>query len=485
MTTSVPGSAEVLPIDAEIDDVPDLSPRRRGWILFWIAITVGAYGGMETMIGPAIPFAQQRLDASGPQIAWMFTGMLLVGAVTLPLVARLAEVFDKRVVLVVALAISAVAAVVTALAPNAEVLVVSQAVQGVGTAAQPLGFAIARDTLPKKSIGGATAVMAAAGSITAGVAVLGAGPILTHLDYTFIYWIPLLIVVPGIVGIALTVPRLAPETAGGVDWLGALLIGGGFALVLVGLTESSSHRWMSFGVLGLIVAGLVVLALFVAWEQRVESPLVNLESIAQRDVALVLAVSALGGIVQFSLFSLAPVLALIPSSSGYGMGGDGWTASMVVFAFVAVSAVGQFLFAVLRKFVELRYIIVLSSAVIAAAVLLLLAVGQAPWVTYVAMGLAGGATGLTQVATINLVMERVAKPRVPSVTGALWVSRTLGGTFGSQVTAAVVAANLVAGAAYATWAGYVTTLIGLVVVLVITMFLAALLRRAKDADVAV
>jgi MFS family permease len=444
-----------------------------------MALCVGAYGAMETMIAPIIPFVQADLGATGPQIAWMFTGLLLVGAISLPLLGRLAEVYDKRTVVVGSLVLSSGGAVITALAPNIEILIAGQLLQGVGIGAQPLAFAIVRETYDPKRVGAATAFLSGTGSLFAAIGLLATGPILNHLDYTFVYWIPVAIIVVGIIGIVLTIPELPPISRGSVDWTGAGILGGGLALLLVGLTLSSDHPWLSFSVIGLMVIGAIGVAAFVSWERRVKSPLLDLPLMRERIVGLTILIMAFMGLAQFTLFTIMPSLAVLPTSTGYGMGGDGDTASLIVFTFVATASVAQFCLQPIRRLLGDRGVLILQGLCLVISAVSILLVRQIDWMPWVTMAVGGFGLGVGALQTVNIILERVAPARVPSVVSSLWVVRSIGGTFGSQIAAAILAANIAVGATFASFSGYAASAILIAIGGVAIVVLASLMGRAS------
>jgi len=444
-----------------------------------MALVVAAYGAMETMIAPIIPFVQAKMHASSPTIAWMFTGLLLVGAVALPLLGRLAEVFDKRTVVIASLLISSVGAVMTALAPNVEILIAGQSIQGVGIGAQPIAFSIVRDIVQPKRVGAATAFLSGTGSLFAAIGLLVTGPILDHLGYAFVYWIPVAIILVGIIGIIALIPKLPPTSRRSVDWLGAVILGGGFALLLIGLTLSSTHPWLSFQVLGLMVIGIVGVIGFVFWERRAESPLLNLSAMRQRDVGLTIVIMAFMGLAQFTLFTIMPSLAVVPASTGYGMGGDGTTSSMIVFTFVAVASLAQFCLPPIRRLIGARGVLILQGGCLILAAIPVFFIGQVHWLGWLTMAIGGFGLGIGSLQTVNIILDRVAQDRVPSVVSSLWVVRSIGGTFGSQISAAILAANVAMGATIASFSGYAESTVLVAIGGIAIVVLAAAMTRGR------
>jgi MFS family permease len=455
-------------------------PQSRGRYIATVvllAMAIASYGAMETMIVPILPIVQAKLGATGPQITWMLTGMLLVAAVSLPLMSRLAEIYDKRKVLNAALIIAAVGAVMSALAPNVTILIIGQLLQGFGLASTPVAIGVLRDTVPRNRLHVANGIVIACASFAAAAGLLAVGPIIQYLNYTFVYWIPVSIIVVVILLSFLVIPPLAPQTRGRADWLGAVILGGGLALVLTGVTLSSEHGWLSWQVLGCIATGIIALGAFVVWERRVESPLVDLQAMGRRDVLLILGTNVCGGFGQFTLFVILPSLSVLPLASGYGMGGDSYTASLVIFTFVVMAAVSAAAVPSLSRLVGWRAVMMATGVVLALAGLLLLLIGSVSWIPFLAAGLAGFAIGGGQLQQVNLVVDRVPAERAPSMAGSLWVLRSVAGTFGAQVTAAILAAQLIPGASVSSWAGYSVAIGFIAAAGVGTVVLTALIPR--------
>ncbi|MER6579118.1 MFS transporter, partial [Nonomuraea sp. NPDC001023] len=79
---------------------------------------IGVLQTMEMTLSPALPLVQQDLGASPGALAWIFTGSLISSAIATPIVGRLADMYDKRRVLLALMAISGAGVLLAALAPN-------------------------------------------------------------------------------------------------------------------------------------------------------------------------------------------------------------------------------------------------------------------------------------------------------------------------------------------------------------------------------
>ncbi|MFE2689743.1 MFS transporter, partial [Streptomyces mirabilis] len=280
-----------------------------------------AYSTLETMLSPALPAIQKAVGASTPAIAWVFTGLLLAGAVSTPLVGRLADIRDKRTVLLCVLAVVALGTLLAALATNVALLTAGQVLQGVGLSLVPLSVGIIRDTQPARRIAAGNGLIVGTAASSTAVGLVIAGPILDVLPYTWLYWIPFAVIVAAFVVAWVVVPSCPPTRRGRIDSAGAVLLASGLAMLLIGISRSSKMGWGSPLVLSLVVAGVAVLGVFAAVELRTSEPLVDLHLLGTRAVLLTCAVAFVVGFGTFAVFVLVPMLVELPTTTGYRGGG--------------------------------------------------------------------------------------------------------------------------------------------------------------------
>ena len=98
---------------------------------------------------------------SSSTASWLVTSTLLTGAVATPLIGRLADMFGKRAMMLVCLAVMIVGCMVAALSQSFWLLILGRSLQGFATALLPVGISIMRDVLPPEKLSGAVALMSA------------------------------------------------------------------------------------------------------------------------------------------------------------------------------------------------------------------------------------------------------------------------------------------------------------------------------------
>ena len=132
----------------------------------------------------------------------------------------------------------------------------------------PLAFGIIRDEFPAERVAGAIGVMSAILGAGAGAGIVLAGPILVHLNYHWLFWIPLIMSVTATVATFVFVPESPVRAPGRINWLGAFLMSGWLVTGLLAISYAPTWGWGSSSVIGLLAATLLLLALWVVSENR-------------------------------------------------------------------------------------------------------------------------------------------------------------------------------------------------------------------------
>ena len=179
-------------------------------------------------------------------------------------------------------------------------------------------------------------------------------------------------------------------------------------------------------------------------ELRSREPLVDMRMMAIRGVWTTNTVAFLIGVGMYSSFILLPEFVQEPASTGYGFAASATAAGLFLLpATIAITVVGQFAGKLERRIGSRGALIAGALFALAAYALLVISRGAAVDI-YVAAGLLGIGIGLSFAAMPNLIVENVSQEQTGVATGMNAVTRTLGGAFGGQVAATLLAGNLAA-----------------------------------------
>jgi MFS family permease len=403
-----------------------------------VVASVFAYKGLESVLSPAIPIIQESLQATEAQIAWVLTGVLLTGAVATPLIGRLADIRDKKTVLMWVLTIVGLGVAVSGLSISVLMLTVGQLLQGVGLGVVPLAFGIIRDTQSEKRVkSGNGAVI---GFIYAGTAfaIVGSGLLVSVLPWRWLFSLPFATIVIIMIAAWRYIPSCPPVHHGSVDCKGAALLGGSLSAILIGITEAPQWGWLSVKFGTAVVISLALLVIFCIVELRSREPLVDLRVLATRPLAVSCLIYVVCGFSVNMCFLALPILSAQPVETGYGLAASAFTTSLILFPLGMAGAVAAPITGWLDAHIGGRGTVL--AAIFAngiAFVLLMIANGNIVFVICAA-ALVGASGGVALTQAMNIVTLTSPPGQIGAFSGLAFVVKAVGGTLGVQLAGSIL-----------------------------------------------
>jgi EmrB/QacA subfamily drug resistance transporter len=423
---------------------PTSTFSRPGFLLAVLALGGGAYAMMQSLVVPALPVLQDDLHTTPTGVAWVFTAYLLAASVATPIAGRLGDMFGKKRMLVVVLAGMGGGTLVAALATTLPVMIGARAIQGLGGAIFPLAFGIVRDEFPRERVAGGIALISGLLGVGGGLGIILGGPILDHLDYHWLFWIPLAVIIVAVIATMVIVPESPIRAPGNVNWLGATLLTLWLICLLVSISEAPTWGWLSARTLGLLIAAAVLAVAWVRAESRSVSPLVDMTMMRLRGVWTTNLAGLLIGFGMYSAFVLIPQFVQTPTSDGYGFGSSVTQSGLFLVPTTIAMMVASPLGGRLSGWFGSKVPLVLGATITMLAFVLLAVAHTAHWQVYLASSLIGVGVGFAFASMSNLIVEAVRPDQTGVATGMNAVMRTIGGAVGSQVAASILAASLLA-----------------------------------------
>jgi EmrB/QacA subfamily drug resistance transporter len=394
---------------------------------------------------PALPEIQSALHTSEGSVGWLLTAFLLSASVATPIIGRLGDMYGKERLLLMVLAMLAIGTLISAVASSLWLMLAGRVIQGAGAGIFPLAFSIIRDELPNDRVPGAIGLVSSLLGVGGGAGVVFAGIITENLSYHWLFWFPLVAIVLTAYLTWRYVPESPVKTPATVNYRAATLMTLGISGVLLAITETSTWGWGSPKTLGLLALGLVLILAWIREELGSRVPLVDMRMMAIRGVWTTNAVAFLIGIGMYSSFILLPELVQEPKSTGYGFGASVTSAGLYLLpSTIAIVLVGQ-MAGILERRIGSRGSLIGGALFALASYVLLVADRSQQWEVYVAAGLLGIGIGLSFSALANLIVQNVRQEQTGVATGMNNVTRTLGGAFGGQLAATLLANELGAG----------------------------------------
>jgi EmrB/QacA subfamily drug resistance transporter len=279
----------------------------------WLALMILCLGDLmivldSTIVNVALPSIRADLGFSQTSLAWVVNAYLLTFGGFLLLGGRLGDLFGHRRLFLAGIALFTVASLACGLASSPRVLEGARAVQGLGGAVVSavafslIMFLFTEPAERAKAMGVFGFVMAGGGSI----GVLLGGVLTNSLDWHWIFLVNLPI---GVAVLVLSLRLLPAEHVAPanrrVDVAGAVTVTAALMLAVYAIVNGNQTGWTSGQTLGLLGGAVALLALFIAIEARIESPLMPLGIFKLRSVATANITGVLWAAAMFAWFFMS------------------------------------------------------------------------------------------------------------------------------------------------------------------------------------
>ena len=258
----------------------------------------------STVVSTALPQIIGALRGSQTQYTWVVTATLLTATATTPVWGKLADLFNKKLLIQVAIVIFVAGSAIAGLSHNAAELIAARAFQGVGVGGLQalVQVAIAAMIPPRERgryngyLGGVMALATVGGPLLGGLIVdtpwLG-------WRWCFFVGVPVAVVALVLLQATLHLPTIKRDNVK-IDYLGASLIAAGVSLLLIWVSfVDSSFAWLSWPTYAMVGGSVLLLALAVRAESRAAEPVVPLPIVRERTTALAIVASLAVGMAMF------------------------------------------------------------------------------------------------------------------------------------------------------------------------------------------
>ena len=364
--------------------------------------------------------------------AWVFSAFLLTQTATTVVFGKLSDLYGRRPVLLVGIAIFLVGSLFCGFAWSMPSLIVFRLVQGVGAGAiQPIGITVVGDLYSVHERGKIQGYLASVWGISSVLGPLAGGLIIQHISWSWIFWINLPIGAVAALGFVLFLHEGVERQARSVDVLGAALFTVAIASLMMALTEAGTSGAAT------LWPGLVCLAaavLFVLQERRAADPMLDFGLWAQRPILTANAATLLSGMAIIGLTTFLPmfvqgVMRQSPLVAGFAL-------TMMVFGW----PIGATLAA--RNFVRfgLRPTLLFGAVLLplGAVAFLVLGASSSPVLAGLGSTVMGFGMGFLSTAAIVIIQDSVDWAQRGSATASNIFARNLGSTLGATVLGTVL-----------------------------------------------
>jgi MFS family permease len=414
-------------------------------ILAVLALGGLAYAMLSSSVVPALPTMERALHTNETDITWLLTAYLLSASVGTAILGRLGDMYGKERLLLWTLVILGAGTLLAAVSSSLPVIILGRFVQGASGGIFPLAFGIVRDEFPHERVAGSIGLLSAILGVGGGVGIVLSGVIVEHLDYHWLFWIPLMATILAGVATWKFIPESPVRVPGRINWLAAALMTTGISAVLLAVSETTTWGWGSARTLGLIAVGLAVSGLWIAVEVRSENPLIDMTMMRIRGVWTTNLAAFLLGAGMYASFIVFPQFAQLPRSTGFGFGASVVVSGLYLLPSTAgMTLLGIYAGRISERFGSRRALLTGTAFTTASFALLSVEHGH-PYDLLVAAALLGVGIGLAFAALGNLIVQAVSNHQTGVASGMNTVMRTLGGALGGQLSATFIAAHMAHG----------------------------------------
>jgi EmrB/QacA subfamily drug resistance transporter len=276
-----------------------------------------------TVVNVALGALQREFGATMVGVQWVVEAYALFLASLVLVGGSLGDLYGRRRIFALGIAIFAVASVACGLARDINELILARAIQGIGAALLvPGSLAIIGASFPENERGRAIGAWSGMSAITGAAGPVIGGWLIEHASWRWAFFINLPLAAVTLAIVFWQVPESRGEMRGKrLDWPGALLVTVGLGLIVFALLESSNHGWRDERVVGGLAAGVAALVLFVVVESRSAAPILPLKLFSMRNftganLLTLFLYAALGGAMFFLPLNLIQVQGYSATAAG-------------------------------------------------------------------------------------------------------------------------------------------------------------------------
>jgi EmrB/QacA subfamily drug resistance transporter len=392
----------------------------------------------QTVVIPAVPAIAADLNGFG-HLAWIVSAYLLTSTAMTPIYGKLSDIYGRRKLLLVGLAVFAIASALCAMAGSLGQLVIARGLQGIGGAGlMAMAQAAIADVVSPRERGRYQGYMASTWGIASIAGPIIGGWVTDTLTWRWIFWVNLPIAVVAML-LCDRALRLLPvrgrQTR--IDWAGAGLLTAAVSAWLLVLSWGGVEMpWTSPPILGLGAAGLVLIVLLAMQERRFPDPLLPPRLFASAVFVRGVGIAFCGALALFGGSFLLPLFFQLVG------GVDAAVSGAMVVPFLAANCVGAIVAGSLaRRYGKMKAIMItgLAGCLIGFVLLALIDRTTPLFLLVASQFVLGFGIGMVMPSSMVCVQNAADRRDIGAATGCLLFLRSMGGAFGSTLVGALLA----------------------------------------------
>ena len=411
--------------------------NRKWWTLAAVAFGLFMIMLDNTVVNVALPSIERDLHVSISSLEWVVTAYALTFAALLITGGKLGDLFGRRRIFILGIAIFTLSSLACGLAPTSGFLIGARAVQGVGAALMnPASLSIITATFPPRERGQAIGIWAGVSAMALAIGPLVGGLIVDNINWNWIFFINVPVGVVGII-VSQLVIKESRDTSHeqSIDVPGLVTSSAGLFALTYALIEGNGHGWTSPEILGLFAAAAALLIAFVVLERYQRLPMLDLSlfrigSFTGSNIVAMLVSLGMFGVFFFVSLYLQNILGWSPTKAGASF------LPMTILIILVAPIAGK-----MSDRIGSRWLMGGGMTLVSISLLLYQRVGlhSTFWTLLPAMLLGGIGMALTMSPMTAAAMSSVPVDKAGVGSGVLNSFRQLGGSLGIALMGAILA----------------------------------------------
>lgn len=420
--------------------VPQPADRKQSLLIGTLSMVVLTVAILQTAVVPVIAVIGRQLHAAPAATSWVVTANLLAAAAATPLIGRIADIRNKKTVLLVVLALVLAGSALAAVTESFALLILGRVLQGAAFSLYPVAVSILRDEIPADRLVRAIALLSAMLGFGGGMGLVVTGLLMPPgAPYQRVFWLCALFAAAVIALVVAVVPSRPRRCAATVDWFGGFSLAVGLSAMLLTITEA--RGWGLLSPTTLVAGSVGVGALIVWWRQsrRCVNPLVSTAMLSRLPILRTNAATLLVGMALYFSFLGLTDFVETARTAGYGFGASVLTASLEFLLPGALAAAATALISgrLIERF-GARVVVRLGASAGAVGFVMLVVWHSAAWQVVLAGLLTNAYISLAYGALPVLIVQDVDEHETGIATSLNAIARKVG----SGIAAAIVGALL-------------------------------------------
>ncbi|HEY3736240.1 MAG TPA: DHA2 family efflux MFS transporter permease subunit [Jatrophihabitans sp.] len=401
----------------------------------WLALGVLCFSVLlvsldQTVLNVALPTLIGDLHPSASGLPWIADSYTLASAVLIIIGGALGDRFGRRRIFLLGVAVFGVSSLACALSHDTGMVIAARGAMGLGAALlMPATLSIIAMTFEGAQRLRAIGIWAGVSGIGTAAGPLLGGWLLQHYWWGSVFLINVPIAVAALIAGYLVIRESRAPHDVPLDILGVVLSSLGLAAITYGLIVAPDHGWGSVQALAPLLGGVALVVVFVFWERRCSTPLIDLHLFGNRTFS-----SALGAVTAI-FFVMFGVSYLFSQFIQFAQGHDSFGVGLRFLPLAIGTLISANLAPRITHKLGLRAVMVVGMVMIVVSLVLLaeMQADSSDWLLIASFGLIGLGMGLVIAPASSAIIGTLPPAKVGAGSGLRSMVQLLGGSFGVAI----------------------------------------------------